>query len=344
MKLKKLLLFCSLVLSLFSCGPVELDNIEAFEYTFPGLEEVEPLPEVVLTVPAEVKVTVGNITVPEEADELVTTVTDGEIPEENLAVIETFSEISPEVSSQEIIESVTEEWIQGVLDGTIIPSDNLTKIADEFKSDPELVKFFSRLELPKVDGVTPGGRLVFPTDTEGQVVLDEVLRSFALIGPCKETAEKIYLENVGILEADANSQLAKSKAFYDNLRTGFVALYNQSLAQKDQIISTNVNELKVFLIDFNESVDALDYSDEVKRGLKIYVISFAIELSDQVEQWENAFILTAETARDKRVDAANKDQATADATIRASLKAALAEQTSSFQEAVDSCHNQGAGG
>lgn len=343
MKINKLLLLY-LIPCLFSCGPVDLDNIEAFVYTFPGLEEVEPLPEVVLTVPAEVKVTTGDITVPVKADELVTDVTDGEIPEENLVVIETFSDISQEISTQEIIESVTEEWIQGVLNGTIIPNNNLTTIADEFKNDPVLSNFLPVLELPKVDGVVPGGRLYFPLDSDGKVDVDEVLRSLALVGPCKETAEKIYLENVGLLEADANSQLAKSKVFYDNLRSGFVALYNQSLAQKDQIISASVNDLKDFLVGFNESVDVLDYSDEVKRGLKIYIISFTIDLSKDIDQWETTFIAAAETARDKRVVAANKDQGTADAAVKESLKVALAALTSSFQEAVNSCHNQGAGG
>lgn len=330
------------------CVPMELDNIEAYEYTFPGLEKVDPLPEVVLKAPAEVKVTDGKIVVPAKADQLVNDVVaallDENISQENLALIKTFSEISPGIPNNEIFETVTDNWIQGILDGTITPSANMISLANEFKSNPEFIKYLSQLELPTIDGIIPGGRLFFPLDVNNQFVDNEVLRSLESIGPCKKTAEKIYLENTNQLKTQADVQLAKSKVFYDAARKDATDIYNKRLVDKDKIIKDNVDVLNKFMRDFNRAVDLILYPPSVKRGLKIYIIAFVAELRRQIVSWGVAFTEAAKAARDKRTELATKEQAVADAQIKENLKVEVAKQTKAFEQAALSCHNQGAGG
>lgn len=196
MKFKKFILPFVFLIVAWSCVPSELDNIESFEYTFPGLEEVEPLPEVTLTTPPEVVQTTGKIVIPPAAEALTKDIKS----EENLKVIETFTNVAPEVSSQEIITAVTDEWISGVLSGVITPTENQLKISNEFKENPELSKYLTQLELPTVNGVAPGGRLLLEMKPEIKLFGNELLINLTLVGPCKDAAEKIYLENVKTLE------------------------------------------------------------------------------------------------------------------------------------------------
>jgi hypothetical protein len=348
MKLNKILFVFFIPFLFTACVPSELDNIESFVYSFPGLEDIDPLPELTLTKPIEVKETPGEITVTKESDELVSDViaaiTAKNLTEENLLLIENFSEVAPEISSKEIIEAVTDDWITGILNGSIIPSDNLKKIAAEFKKNPLFLVYFAQLVLPTVDGLVPGGRLFLPSDPGNKLFDNPILRSLATAGPCKETLDKIYLENLEKLETQADAQLVQSKTFYDDLRNQALALYTKKLSDKDKIIGDNVEELNAFLIDFNQAVDKLSYPEEVKRGLKIYILSFAIELRAQIVKWGIAYTASAEVARDKRVDLANKEQISVNAGIKVNLKLALEELTKSYNTEVENCHNQGAGG
>ena len=348
MKFNKIFFVFSIPFLLTACVPSELDNIESFVYSFPGLEDIDPLPELTLTKPIEVKETSGEINITKESDELVSDViaaiTEKNLTEENLLLIETFAEVAPQISSKEIIDAVTDEWITGILNGTIIPSDNLKKIAAEFKKNPLFQAYFAQLILPTVDGLASGGRLLFPINPGIKFFDNPVLRSLAITGPCKDTLDKIYQENVEKLENQADAQLAQSKTFYDDLRNQALAIYNKKLTDKEKIIGDNVAELNAFLIDFNQAVDKLSYPEEVKRGLKIYILSFAIELRAQIVKWGIAYTISAQVARDKRVDLANKEQISVNAGIEVNLKLAIDELTKSYNTEVENCHNQGAGG
>lgn len=348
MKFYKVLFIYSIPFFLISCVPSELDNIESFEYTFPGLEEIDPLPELVLTAPAEVIQTNGEIIITKEADELVkdviAAVIDENITAENLIVIDAFSKLTPEISSDLIIETVTDAWISGILNGTVLPSANLKKIADEFKKNPALTKYFSQLVLPAVDGLFIGGRLYLPLDPEGKFTDNEILRALVLIGPCKETAEKVYLGNVKILEDQSEAQLVAIDIFYDNLKKQALDQYTQKFATKNQIVDSNVAILNKFLLDFNQSVDKLDYPEEVKRGLKIYIAAFAIDLRETIVKWGIAYQEASEIARDKRLGLINSEQGLDQASAKANLKSAIDDLKKAFEEAINTCHNQGAGG
>lgn len=340
MKFKKFILPSVFLIVAWSCVPSELDNIESFEYTFPGLEEVEPLPEVTLTTPPEVVQTTGKIVIPPAAEALTKDIKS----EENLKVIETFTNVAPEVSSQEIITAVTDEWISGVLSGVITPTENQLKISNEFKENPELSKYLTQLELPTVNGVAPGGRLLLEMKPEIKLFGNELLINLTLVGPCKDAAEKIYLENVKTLEDASVAQLAQSQAFYNNLRSLAEASYIKWLADGDQIISENLTSLSSFLGDLNSVINQSDASEDVKRGLKSYILAFAIQYAIQLSEWEIVYTQAGELAKNTNLESILIEQTSVDDDINANLADAIKKQTASYNAALNNCHNQGAGG
>jgi hypothetical protein len=349
MKINKILFVFSFSLFLFSCVPAELDNIEAFVYTFPGLEEVEPLPAPVLTAPTITVVeTDGDIDIPVEADQLVkdviAAVVDENITQENLVLIESFSQVAPEITSEEIIETVTGNWITGILDGTIVASPEINEIADSFKDDPVFTSYLTQLDLPTVDGVIPGARIFFSGTPERKFFDNELLRILDPLPACQTEAKALYDKNIGLYNTQEGVQLAAAKVFYDNLRTIASNEYTSRIAEKKAIIDPTKNEIRKYITDFNTSVDGLDYPEEVIRGLKIYIIAFVIELNNQISNWEDTFDDSAEVSRDKKLAAITVNDNASVALIKSNFKVARDEQTAAYNEAADTCHNQGAGG
>jgi hypothetical protein len=340
------LLLLALFVIVGSCVPAELDSIQAFEFTFPGLEIVDPLPEVVITEPVAVVETDGDITIPVEADELVSnvvaSVVTNDITQENLDLIQAFSEIAPNISDAVVIDGLTEAVMSGILDGSIQPSADFLQIQADFKANPEFVKYFSQLELPTVDGSIPGARLTF--DKRETIKNEFNSRIGALVGPCKETADEIYLRNVKKLEDESVVQIQGILTNY----LAFTSQYEQDYAARiilgAELIADNTTELLDFAVSTNKAIDELDYPDAVKRGLKSYIIAFVLGSKDQLIQFEESFAIAAEFARDKRITASNVLRDGAILIAETNLNSAILIQTTNYNTAVNNCHNQGAGG
>jgi hypothetical protein len=340
------LFYCIAFIFVFNgCIRAELDNMQAFEYTFPELGVVDPLPEIVLTEPVEVVETDGKIIVTKESDELVqdvvVAVIDDSITQENLDVIQSFSELAPNVSDEVIIDGVTEAWILGVLDGSILPSPEFLQIESEFEEIEELLKYYSQLEFPTVDGFVPGRRLMFSKENRGNNVAN--LRIESLVTPCKKAAEAIYLKNVGLLEDQSDLQIKEIEDHYQVFIDQYEQDYLERLISGQQVIADNTTQLLEFVLLFNKSIDGLDYPNWVKRGLKIYVIAFVLRYNAQIIQLEESFAIAAKFARDKRIATANGLRDEAIQKGEAYLKVAILTQTTKYNTATNNCHNQGAG-
>lgn len=348
MKLNFTIVFFAALSILVSCIPQELDNIQAFRYKFPELEEITPLPAVELSLPPAVEVSLGGILIGRPADELVkdvvAAVIDKDITEENLIVIDRFSKISPEISTDELKVRINEEWIVGVLSGTIQPAPDLIRIAQIFKADPDMVKYLSQLEYPQIDGFTVRGRISFPDPVSRSIPLPESFKISTLVTPCKEAAEELYLNNVEELKQQAVQQNSKVLQHYDSLRTQAVSGFNQRIAVKDSIIGGNLDLVNDFVVFFNESVDLLEYPDEVKRGLKIYIVAYVVEVRDQLVEYVASYELFAQLERDRKLELINFEQADAEFTIKENLTNAIEKQKVVYNTALNNCHNQGAGG
>lgn len=346
--LRILLLFVPFLV--LACVPVELDNIEAFRYTFPELETVKPLPDPVPVKPDPVPYVPGDIIVPKDADELVVdvieAVIDDNITEENLEVIDVFSTVSPEVKTDKLVETVTSTWIEGVLLGTIQPSPEFINIAEEFAKDPLMRSYLPQLQFPKVNGVSINGRILEEIPTvENQIEFEKtILRLATLVVPCKEAADEQYAKNVAELETQASNNRTLVKNFYDPLRAATLTEYNQRIQEGSSFVNTTRNELIQFFITFNAAVDKLNYPEDVIRGLKVYVISAIWQIIKSNQLWLNSLTIAAQFERDLKIANINKLQEDEEKKIAANLKSALDEQKSIYNKAVDNCHNQGAGG
>jgi hypothetical protein len=349
-------LFIPILLLTAHCVPTELDNIEAFEYTFPELAAPEPLPDVVLVTPDKVVVTTGEIKVPQKAEELVTNVVEAivadNISEENLTLIDSISELAPEVTNEYLFAEVDEAWIEGVLNGTIAPSSEFLQISNEFEDNEEFSALLSQFELPKIDGIVPGGRLQpyspksreigsNPVDVKGN------LRIAALVVPCKLAADSLYTANVTQLNNNATQQETKVKSDYNLIRNQVNADNGALLISGAEAIAGSVVDLSTFAIQLNDAVDKLDplvYDDNVKRGLKIYVAAFVLQGKSQINDWLVVFNLAATESLAKNLNAVSIAEETILGIVKSNLKLALDDQATKYIAAVNNCHNQGAGG
>jgi hypothetical protein len=329
-----------------SCVPAELDNIQAFKYTFPDLEIVDSLPEVVLTEPVAVVETDGDIIITTDAEllveDVVAAVIDKNITQENLDLIQAFSEIAPNILDSVIINGATEAWIRGTLDGSIQPSADFLRIQADFKANPEFVKYLAQLEFPTVDGFRPGSRLMLYKQEKIKNGFNSRIES--LVVPCKEAAEEIYLRNIKKLEDESVVQIQGIRDYYQV----FISQYNQEYEARiilgAKLIADNTSNLLRFAVSLNKAIDELDYPRSVKRGLKSYIIAFVLGSKDQLIQFEESFAIAAEFARNRRITASNILRDGAILTAKTNLNSAIQTQTTNYNTATNNCHNQGAGG
>lgn len=122
------------------------------------------------------------------------------------------------------------------------------------------------------------------------------------------------------------------------------ASYIKWLADGDQIISENLTSLSSFLGDLNSVINQSDASEDVKRGLKSYILAFAIQYAIQLSEWEIVYTQAGELAKNTNLESILIEQTSVDDDINANLADAIKKQTASYNAALNNCHNQGAGG
>ncbi|MDG1277491.1 MAG: hypothetical protein P8O16_09440 [Algoriphagus sp.] len=336
-----------LLLLVGSCLPAELDNIQAFEYSFPELEEVEELPEVVVVTPTEELPTEGDLIVTEKGEKLVVDVVeaviDDNISEENITIIESFAEVAPEVADDYINTEVTNEWIEGIFNGDVAPSQEFLQIQEEFEDNEEFVAYLAQLEFPTVDGVIPGGR-VNPSKVQYKPISSPQNRLSSLVTPCKEAAEALYLENLQNLEDQYQAQIDLVEAFYLNFPADYELNSILRRASFSEVLRSKTDEIKAFAFTFGSAIEALDYSDNIKRGLRIYLAVFVLSSRSQLLEWDLNYQLAEDKALEKSLESVQNEKQAALITAKNNYDLAVSLQEQIYNGAVDNCHNQGAGG
>lgn len=343
----KVFVYIILLFLVSSCLPAELDNIQAFEYSFPELEEVGELPEVVVVTPAEELPTEGDLIISEKAEELVVDVVeaviDDNISDENITIIERFAEVAPEVSDEYINAEVSNEWIEGIFSGDLEPSPEFLRIKEEFEENEDFLAYLSQLEFPTVDGVIPGGRINF-TKEKGKSFSPLQSRVSSLVTPCKEAAEVLYLKNLKTLDDQYQAQIALVEAFYLNFPADYELNSILRRARFSEVLQSKTDEIKAFAFTFGSAIEALDYPDNIKRGLRIYLVVFVLSSQTQLLEWDLNYQLAEDKALEKSLESVANEKQAALVTAKNNYDLAVSLQEQVYNGAVDNCHNQGAGG
>ncbi len=330
-----------------ACLPAELDNIQAFEYSFPELEVVEELPEVVVKTPEEELVTQGDVRITEKADSLVVDVIDAVIDDnisgENITVIEQFADLAPAISDEYINTEVTNGWIEGIFSGEIEPSQEFLQVQNEFEDNEDFLPYLSQLEFPTVDGVIPGGR-VNPFKGQSKPFSSPQSRLSSLVTPCKEAAEALYLKNLLNLEGQYQAQIDLVEAFYLNFPADYEFKSILRRASFSEVLRSKTDEIKAFAFTFGSAIEALDYPDNIKRGLRIYLVVFVLSSQSQLLEWDLTYQLAEDQALEKSLESIRSEKESALIAAKAIFDQAVSAQEESYNNAVNNCHNQGSGG
>lgn len=339
--------YITLLFLVCSCLPAELDNIQAFEYSFPELEEVEDLPEVVVVAPVEELPTEGDLVISLKTEELVVDVIDAviddNISEENLTTINSFADLAPEISDEYINTEASNEWIEGIFSGDVEPSQEFLQIQDEFDDNEEFLDYLSQFEFPTFDGVIPGGRVI-RSKGHSKSFSSSQSRSNSLVTPCKEKAEELYLNNLLNLEVQYQAQLALIESFYLNFPGDYELNSILRRARFSEVLRSKTDEIKAFAFTFGSAIEALDYPDNIKRGLHIYLVVFVLISKSQLLEWDLTYQLAEDRALEKSLESINNEKETALISAKNNFDIAVNAQEESYNSAVENCHNQGAGG
>lgn len=348
--MRKIFLF--IFIALTGCLPSELDNLQSFEYRFDELEVVEPLVDIEFSEPPEVPREPGGVEVSGETDllvrDVVQAVVDEDIDDTNITIIEQFAEVAPEVPTQLLIDEVTNDWIVGVFNGTVTPSEELILLNDEFEKIEEFLPYFSQLRFPNIDGIEFRGRrqnLERNFNLLDLVVLNKSQDVMSLVTPCKEAAEVLYVANLEELNRQAESQIADARTFYASLITFYETEYVDNLnAQGDELYDEYLRDFEEFAIVFNTAIENLNYPEIIVRGLKAYLASYVIQSINDLNEWFSIYLTSIDAAKEGNISRLENELNSVLEVIDRNLNEAIARQTTLFNNAVNNCHDQGFGG
>lgn len=351
--MKKYYLFPFLSVLFVSCLSTELDNLNSFEYSFGDFEIVPEVPEVELPDVEEVPTESGTVKASEEAEDLLTDVEDAIVNDnlspENLVLIEKFASAGGEdVTDEEIISEVTDEWIEGVFNGDVEPSNDLKNVTDEILANDEFAGLFSDVEFPKVDGVEVRGRMLIDGITPDILLPKEVQainQTSSLVTPCKEAAESVFNRNVAEINRQTDLQKAAVRANYEPEIAFYRGPWLDGVIGQGQVIYEEIFiELLTFAFRVNSSIDRLNYPAPVIRGLKAYLAAFVLRAINDLIQWQISYNQAAELASEQNVNRVLNIILVKENELEANRLSLIAAQQASLTSALNNCHDQGAGG
>lgn len=349
--MKKYLLFLPVLF--ISCLPTELDNLDSFEYSFGEFEIVPEVPEVELPEVEEVPTESGTVKPSEKAENLVTNVEEAivnnNLTPENLELIDKFAAAGGgDISDEEIISEVTDEWIEGVFNGDVEPSNDLKNITDEILTNDEFTGLFSEIEFPKVDGVEVRGRMLIDGIIPDVLLPREVQainQTSSLVTPCKEAAESVFNRNVAEINRLTDLQKASVRANYEPEIAFYRGPWLDGVIEQGQITYNEIlSGLLTFAFRLNSSIDRLNYPTPVKRGLKAYLAAFVIQAINELNQWQISYNQAAELASEQNVNRVLNLILTKENELEANRLSLIAAQQALLTSALNNCHDQGAGG
>jgi hypothetical protein len=352
----------------FKCGTSDLDSIDPFEFI---TEEFEDVPEVEVVedpepVIADVETgTVGNlevsgeivsavIAVVESSGGLVLTTETEEIVENvetvTDAVLISALESDDEEQLNEALENFNEEQVEALLDEETVLDEAQSSFAGAVEQSTELETIAA--VLPQIE-LSDDFLILdeeFPEDLDLDLELSaretgSTLRLLTLVGPCAESANDAYAAAVAALEVQRDANLASIEGNYQRRITEAETRFSQRTAglnqQLDVVIASVRENVRAILSAASRSAEL----GNVRRArqLRSYAFVYSYYTRVLVFAWARNSREVIRRVRIREIANAQQIRDEKSAEVVTNYNRSLVVANTIRQEALNNCHNQGAG-
>ncbi|WP_154855471.1 hypothetical protein [Cyclobacterium xiamenense] len=358
------------------CSTSEMDFIDPFEFV---TEEFDNVPDVVVVEDPEPEVQevetgeVANLEVAGELTGSIVQVVESEgaleLAEETEQIVEKVEETSNAVLSEalgstdeevltEAVESFEEEEAVALLEEETVLTEEQETVLTAVEAAPEAFEEIGAL-LPAVEetedfSILEEDEEEFPDDIDFDLELDlelsvktsaSALRSLTLVGPCAESANEAYAVAVARLEQQRDANLATISQNYQRRITEANSRLAERTNAYNAFFSARLSSIRNNVRAIFAAARRVSERGDFRRARQLRYYAFAYSYWARYSLFRFRF-RTFETFRRRRILEIREAQASATrlaANVRSNFNQSLVVADANLREALDSCHNQGAG-
>lgn len=352
----------------WKCSTSELDFIDPFEFVTEGFDDIpevevveDPEPEIaevetgsvgnlqvsgeIVTVVLAVVESSGTLELASETEEIVEnveTVTD--------AILTTALETDDDEQLNEVLENFDDEEVEALLDEETVLDEAQSSFAVAVEQSTELETVTA--VLPQIE-LSDDFLILdeeFPEDLDLDLELSvketgSTLRLLTLVGPCAESANDAYAAAVATLEEQRDANLASIEGNYQRRITEAETRFSQRTEglnqQFDAVIASVRQNVRAILSAASRSAEL--GSVRRARQLRSYALLYSYYTRVRVFAWVSNAREVIRRVRIREIASAQQIRDERLAEVATNYNRSLAVANTSLQEALNSCHNQGAG-
>jgi hypothetical protein len=342
------------VLMFLRCDTKELEFIQPYQFVSEEFDSITELPPVEDPDPEVAEPELPLINEPAQTQLLFQDLNEAEndedVDETTLTIlekVEAFILAKPDETAeavQEQAELLSEDDISAFFDEEFEFSADLLELAASAKEDLDIGSLFTSLLIPiELVEIDFGGRKDLYTALEKDMFLEN-LRTATLVGPCAEAA-RAASRSAGIrLEASRNAQLENIEATYQRRLTeaeqrlasrnaAALSLY-QSRLIAGQAIITSILGVANKVARFNRSLAS---------RYRYYAFVYMINLRTVYAQSYTLSIRANQAAYEREIGVALSLRSQVGSEVDENYNVGLININNLLRDALNNCHNQGAG-
>ncbi|WP_266364934.1 hypothetical protein [Tellurirhabdus rosea] len=343
-KVRMLLGFLTLAVTMYNCQPKEVASVTPFTYTFKGLEEVK-LPAYQPTAPAAVTVTPAQVTSSTATAALTSIISTSATPTAVQSATQTAAQVTaviPEKQVDAIAAAYKPTDVVNAAKSGNVPAD-LKALVTSFSNNPNLKKYLATFTPPTINGKPVGARI----GVVQEVAI--VLGTTDDIDACKNTANEAYNTVLASITKARDDQRNAVNATYTAAETSINSQSTSCPTDVETRYNTlrnqttdNYNTVITALVNFTNQLPAAEREDVYNGLYVIYTVSYlsSMEASRSAEGAEKA---ACSQSKDARINAAKAARDSDLAEVTTNFNNAVKAAENARNSAIASCHNQGSG-
>src|SRR5690606_31109584 len=174
--------------------------------------------------------------------------------------------------------------------------------------------------------------------------LDVVAQS-TLFGPCVDAAEEAFDNAVEEVIAARDANIAEIEANEATRLTAAETRFNDRLTAQEDNYAANEADILATVVALLEAVEAAEAlgDSELANSLRLLALFTAVDGRGDLQEWNADVIACLEDIRDQELATIAQLADDRLAQVNVNYNAATAQANAALNEALNNCHNQGAG-
>ncbi|MCH7412045.1 hypothetical protein MM213_01005 [Belliella sp. R4-6] len=356
---KPLIFLLSVGIVFFACAPMDVDNIQPFQYIIKDFDGKITLGIANKKKPALTDFEPGGIELPpatlELVEDILTAILRDNLKDENENILQDFAFLRDPVAMDNRLKDIDVNDIDNILDTTIPLEDIFADIFFLVEDVPGLFRYLPTYIPPKIDGIIFNFYDI-PPKVKGRIIpvlLNDydpsklVAVNSSLVTPCAVAVDAAYNVALGNLILESERQIAEAGIFYDGIRVEIADIKNDRFDYLSDTLQGSIDELRRLGIAINIASENLlregKINEEIYYGIKLFMVAFLVKSRQNLIMFNDTVIAAIEKIADEDIERVNQAYNDFLDDLEDLFGEAMQDLNGIRNSALNNCHNQGGG-